>query len=241
MRQICLDTETTGLNADKGDRIVEVGCAEIVGRTLSDKPEAFFHRYINPERDVPAEAVQLHGLDNAFLADKPLFADIADEFLQFVQGAELIIHNASFDVGFLNMELDRLGKGRIEDYCPKVTDSLKMASNIFPGLRNTLDVLCSRYEIDKSARTLHGALLDARLLAEVYLAMTRKQGELLGDTIEAGTSGFQLPDKSLFVRACVPAEELALHEAFLETIAKKSKKGCLWTQALQSTQHLTEN
>jgi DNA polymerase III, epsilon subunit len=232
MRQICLDTETTGLYADKGDRLVEVGCAEIIGRTLSDNPEAFFHRYVNPERDVPPEVVAVHGLDNAFLADKPVFADIADEFLAFVEGAELIIHNAEFDVGFLNMELGRLGKGRIEDYCPKITDSLKMAAGIFPGLRNTLDVLCTRYEIDNSSRTLHGALLDARLLAEVYLAMTRRQGELLSDTIEAGASGFRIPDASLFVRATVPPDELALHEAFLATIAKKSKKGCLWANAL---------
>ena len=129
---------------------------------------------------------------------------------------------------------DSLGKGRIEDYCLKVTDSLKMASDMFPGLRNNLDVLCTRYEIDRSARTLHGALLDARLLAEVYLAMTRKQGELLGDTYEAGEKGFQIPDKSLFVRAEVPADELAEHEAFLERIAKKCKKGCRWTQALHS-------
>lgn len=232
MRQICLDTETTGLYADKGDRIVEVGCVEIVGRTLTDRPEAYFHRYVNPEREVPAEAVKVHGLDDAFLADKPLFADIADEFLHFIEGAELIIHNASFDVGFLNMELKRLGKGRVEDHCLKVTDSLKMAADIFPGLRNTLDALCSRYEVDKSARTLHGALLDARLLAEVYLAMTRKQGELLSDVIEAGPEGFVIPDASLFVRAKVPADELSQHEAFLQMIAKKSKKGCLWTQAL---------
>ena len=155
-------------------------------------------------------------------------------YLCLSEGAELIIHNASFDVGFLNMELRRLGKGRIEDYCLKVTDSLKMASDMFPGLRNNLDVLCTRYEIDRSARTLHGALLDARLLAEVYLAMTRKQGELLGDTYEAGEKGFQIPDKSLFVRAEVPADELAEHEAFLERIAKKCKKGCRWTQALHS-------
>lgn len=233
MRQICLDTETTGLNADKGDRIVEIGCAEIVGRTLSDKPEAFFHRYVNPERDVPVEAVGVHGLDNAFLADKPVFADIADEFLEFVKGAELIIHNAGFDVGFLNMELERLNKGRLEDYCPKVTDSLKMASDMFPGLRNTLKVLCSRYDIDDSERTLHGALLDARLLAEVYLAMTRKQGDLLSDTIEAGATGFQIPDPSLFVRASISPDELVEHEAFLARIAKKSKKGCLWALAQQ--------
>ena len=232
MRQICLDTETTGLYADKGDRIVEIGCVEVVGRTLSDRPEAFFHRYLNPERDVPEEAVQVHGLDNRFLADKPLFADVADDFLKFIEGAELIIHNASFDVGFLNMELERVGNGRIENYCPVVTDSLKMAAEIFPGLRNTLDVLCSRYEIDKSQRTLHGALLDARLLAEVYLAMTRKQGELLSDVIDPGAEGFKIPDKSLFVRAVVPPEELAQHEVFLEMIAKKSKKGCLWQKAL---------
>lgn len=232
MRQICLDTETTGLYADKGDRIVEIGCVEVVGRTLSDRPEAFFHRYLNPERDVPEEAVQVHGLDNRFLADKPLFADVADDFLKFIEGAELIIHNASFDVGFLNMELERVGKGRIENYCPVVTDSLKMAAEIFPGLRNTLDVLCSRYEIDKSQRTLHGALLDARLLAEVYLAMTRKQGELLSDVIDPGAEGFKIPDKSLFVRAVVPPEELTQHEVFLEMIAKKSKKGCLWQKAL---------
>lgn len=232
MRQICLDTETTGLHADKGDRIVEIGCVEVVGRTLSDRPEAFFHRYLNPERDVPEEAVQVHGLDNRFLADKPLFADVADDFLKFIEGAELIIHNASFDVGFLNMELERVGKGRIENYCPVITDSLKMAAEIFPGLRNTLDVLCTRYEIDKSQRTLHGALLDARLLAEVYLAMTRKQGELLSDVIDPGAEGFKIPDKSLFVRAVVPPEELAQHEVFLEMIAKKSKKGCLWQKAL---------
>ena len=232
MRQICLDTETTGLYADKGDRIVEIGCVEVVGRTLSDRPEAFFHRYLNPERDVPEEAVQVHGLDNRFLADKPLFADVADDFLKFIEGAELIIHNASFDVGFLNMELERVGKGRIENYCPVVTDSLKMAAEIFPGLRNTLDVLCSRYEIDKSQRTLHGALLDARLLADVYLAMPRKQGELFSDVIDPGAEGFKIPDKSLFVRAVVPPEELAQHEVFLEMIAKKSKKGCLWQKAL---------
>ena len=232
MRQICLDTETTGLYADKGDRIVEIGCVEVVGRTLSDRPEAFFHRYLNPERDVPEEAVQVHGLDNRFLADKPLFADVADDFLKFIEGAELIIHNASFDVGFLNMELERVGKGRIENYCPVVTDSLKMAAEIFPGLRNTLDVLCSRYEIDKSQRTLHGALLDARLLAEVYLVFSRKQGEPLSDVLDPGAEGFKIPDKSLFVRAVVPPEELAQHEVFLEMIAKKSKKGCLWQKAL---------
>lgn len=180
---------------------------------------------------MPIEAVDVHGLDNAFLADKPIFADIVDDFLKFIEGAELIIHNASFDVGFLNMELGRLGKGRIETYCLKVTDSLKMASDMFPGLRNNLDVLCSRYEIDRSARTLHGALLDARLLAEVYLAMTRKQGELLSDTIEAGENGFQIPDKAyLSAPRCLPMKWLNTRP--FSSVSPKSK-GCLWTLALQ--------
>ena len=156
-RQICLDTETTGINAEDGDRIVEIGCFEIVGRTLSDDPSHVYWAYINPERDVPDEAVAIHGLTNEFLADKPVFADVADDFLKFIKGAELIIHNAKFDVGFLNAELKRIGKGRVEDYCSNVIDTLAMAREIFPGLRNTLDVLCGRYGVDRSARTLHGA------------------------------------------------------------------------------------
>ena len=233
MRQICLDTETTGLDPKNGDRIVEVGAVEIVGRTLSDKDDAYFHVYINPERDVPAEVVKVHGLTNEFLADKPVFADIAPKFIEFVKGAELIIHNASFDIGFLNMELKRLKLGKVEDYCEKVTDSLAMAQQIFPGLRNTLDVLCSRYEIDNSDRTLHGALLDSQLLAEVYLAMTREQGSLLGEAYEAGETFEPVPQAHLFAKATAPADELEVHRAFLEMIAKKSKVGCRWTKALE--------
>lgn len=232
MRQICLDTETTGLDPSKGDRIVEVGAVEIVGRTLSDKDDAYFHVYINPERDVPEEVVKVHGLSNEFLADKPVFADIAQDFIKFITGAELIIHNASFDVGFLNMELKRLHLGKVEDYCEKVTDSLAMAHKIFPGLRNTLDVLCSRYEIDNSSRTLHGALLDSQLLAEVYLAMTREQGSLLGDAYDAGEADDPVPEASLFAKATTPEDEMQVHQAFLAMIQKKSKKGCLWNQAL---------
>ena len=179
MRQICLDTETTGTKAEEGDRIVEIGCFEIVGRTLSDDPSHVYWQYINPERDVPADAVAIHGLTNEFLADKPVFADIADDFLKFVEGAELVIHNAAFDVGFLNMELARIGKGKIEDYCPSIVDSLAIARQKYPGVRNSLDALCTRFEVDSSMRTLHGACLDARLLGEVYLAMTRSQDDLV--------------------------------------------------------------
>ncbi|MBO5658056.1 MAG: DNA polymerase III subunit epsilon [Duodenibacillus sp.] len=237
MRQICLDTETTGVEANNGDRIVEIGCVEIIGRQLSDDECHFHHRYVNPERDVPEEVVRVHGLDNAFLADKPVFAEIADDFLQFVKGAELIIHNAEFDVGFLNAELKRLGKGRIQDYCPKITDSLAMARSIFPGLKNTLDVLCSRYEIDNSARKLHGALLDAQLLAEVYLAMTRKQGSLIGDTIdEVGENLPPLPDASLLIAAQLPQNEQSLHDDFIAMINKKSKKGAMWTKVMSPSE-----
>jgi DNA polymerase-3 subunit epsilon len=237
MRQICLDTETTGVEANNGDRIVEIGCVEIIGRQLSDDECHFHHRYVNPERDVPEEVVRVHGLDNAFLADKPVFAEIADDFLQFVKGAELIIHNAEFDVGFLNAELKRLGKGRIQDYCPKITDSLAMARSIFPGLKNTLDVLCSRYEIDNSARKLHGALLDAQLLAEVYLAMTRKQGSLIGDTIdEVGENLPPLPDASLLIAAQLPQNEQNLHDDFIAMINKKSKKGAMWTKVMSPSE-----
>lgn len=230
MRQICLDTETTGMHALGGDRIVEIGCVGIFGRTLSDKENTMFHVYINPERDVPEEVVRVHGLTTEFLSDKPVFADIVDDFLAFIEGAELIIHNAEFDVGFLNAELKRLGKGTIEAHCAAVTDSLEMAKKMFPGLRNNLDRLCDRFEIDRSGRTLHGALLDARLLAEVYLAMTREQGELLGESYMAGEQLEELPDTSLLIRAVCPPEDLAAHEKLLDLIDGKAKKrgGSIW-------------
>lgn len=228
MRQICLDTETTGMDPKTGDRIIEIGCAELLGRTLSDENKYYFHVYINPERDVPEEVVKIHGLDNAFLADKPVFADIVDQFLAFVSGAELLIHNAAFDVGFLNEELSRLNKGKIEDYCPKVTDTMVIAKSIFPGLRNNLDILCTRYEIDNSSRTLHGALLDARLLAEVYLAMTRKQESLLSEFAGADDPPEPIPAPEAFLTAQATAEEIKEHEAFLDKIEKKCKTGSLW-------------
>ena len=231
MRQICLDTETTGTDPNKGDRIVEIGCVEIIGRTLSDDPRATFHVYINPERDMPAEAERIHGISSEFLADKPKFAEVAEDFLKFIEGAELIIHNAAFDVGFLNAELARLNLGKLEQHCAKVTDSLKLAQNMFPGLRNSLDVLCSRFDVDRSARTFHGALLDSQLLAEVYLAMTREQGSLLGESYEAGEAVETVPANELFAKAETPPEELEVHRAFLAMIEKKSKKGCAWTRA----------
>lgn len=240
MRQICLDTETTGLNAKTGDRIVEIGAVEIVGRTLSDEPNTYFHVYINPERDVPAEAVAVHGLSNERLANEPVFAQIAQDFVEFIRGAELIIHNAEFDIGFLNAELKRAKLGKVSDYCTKVTDSLAMAKEIFPGLRNTLDALCSRYEIDNSERTFHGALLDSQLLAEVYLAMTRKQGSLLGDAYEAGEEIDPVPAAHLFAKAKTPDDEFETHQAFLAMIEKKSKKGCLWNLALANNTSETD-
>ena len=235
MRQICLDTETTGVNPETGDRIVEIGCVEIVGRTLSDAPCHHYHIYLNPEREVPEEVVKVHGLTTEFLSDKPLFADVAQEFIEFVKGAELLIHNAPFDVGFLNMELGRLKLGRLTDYCPQITDTFELARQMFPGLRNSLDALCSRFEIDRSARVLHGALLDARLLAEVYLDMTRKQGSLLGDIYDLGDEIEKVPAPELFVKATVPPEELEVHFKFLEMMAKKSKNGVLWTKALAAS------
>jgi len=228
MRQICLDTETTGMDAQDGDRIIEIGCVEFAGRTLSDDNTKHFHCYINPEREIPEEVVRIHGLTNAFLADKPVFSAVVDQFLDFVRGAELIIHNAEFDIGFINAELARLKKGQIEDYCPKVTDTLAIAKKIFPGLRNNLDVLCSRYEIDNSSRTLHGALLDAQLLAEVYLAMTRKQESLLATLTGEDDVPEPLPPAEAFIVAHATPEELAEHEAFLDRIEKKNKVACLW-------------
>ncbi|MCF0253264.1 MAG: DNA polymerase III subunit epsilon, partial [Duodenibacillus sp.] len=175
-RQICLDTETTGVEPGKGDRIVEIGCVEIIDRKLSADPATMFHVYVNPERDVPEEAVKIHGLDNAFLAGKPVFGGVARDFVEYIRGAELIIHNAPFDAGFLNMELKRLGLGCLEDYCTCVFDSLAFARMKFIGSRANLDALCKRLDVDNTSRTLHGALLDAKLLADVYIAMTRSQG-----------------------------------------------------------------
>src|SRR6186713_982413 len=182
MRQIVLDTETTGLSAEGGDRIIEIGCVELVGRKLTGNNK---HYYLNPERDSHEDALKVHGISNEFLRDKPKFAAIADELLEYLAGAEIIIHNAGFDIAFLNQELRRIGRADVTGVVAKVTDSLLMARDTFPGKSNSLDALCKRLEVNNANRTLHGALLDAGLLAEIYIRMTRGQDSLV---IEAGES-----------------------------------------------------
>ena len=171
-RQIVLDTETTGLSADGGDRIIELGCVELLNRKLTGNN---LHLYFNPERDSHEDALKVHGISNEFLKDKPKFGDRADDILLYLQGAEIIIHNAAFDVGFLNKELELAGRPAFRTYVEKVTDTLAMAKELYPGKRNSLDALCARLEVDNSGRTLHGALLDAELLADVYINLTRGQ------------------------------------------------------------------
>jgi len=229
VRQIVLDTETTGLNARLGDRIIEIGCVELVNRRVSDRG---FHRYVNPERDIDEGALKVHGITQEFLADKPRFADIADEFLQYVAGAELIIHNAEFDVEFLDAELARLGRGRIADHVAGIVDTLAMARELHPGKKNSLDALCERYGVDNSHRHLHGAQLDARLLADVYLAMTRGQDSLvieLDSPAEAAAAAGRVDVSRLVVLSATP-EELAAHEAYLDALDKEAAKagGSVW-------------
>jgi DNA polymerase-3 subunit epsilon len=230
MRQIVLDTETTGLEVAQGHRIIEVAAVEVVNRRLSGRS---FHRYVNPDREIDRGAAEVHGLSLEFLRDKPRFADIAAEFLDFLRDGELIIHNAPFDVGFLDHELSLLGRPGVAQHCAAVTDTLRMARELHPGKRNSLDALCERYAVDNSARTLHGALLDAQLLAEVYLAMTRGQETLVIDLAPAGGSRgateFDLSTLSLVVVEPTAAE-LQAHAAQLADIDKASKGVCLWLQ-----------
>ena len=228
MRQIVLDTETTGLDPQLGHRIIELGAVEVVNRRITDK---VFHCYLNPEREVESGALQVHGISNEFLLDKPKFRDVVKDLIDFIDGAELIIHNAPFDVAFLNAELALLNLDVISRYCPVITDTLRMAKDLHPGKRNSLDALCERYAIDNSSRTLHGALLDAQLLAEVYLAVTRGQDSLLMDAIDAArpaalASLGDLPLQLIVLRAT--EEELGLHQARLEEIDKVSKGACIW-------------
>lgn len=234
MRQIVLDTETTGLDPALGHRVIEIAAVEIVNRRFTDR---HYHQYVNPERDIEAGAIEVHGINGEFLADKPKFREVVQEFLDFVSDAELIIHNAPFDVGFLNHELGLLDLQPIGHYCPLVTDTLKMAKGLHPGKRNSLDALCERYQVDNSARTLHGALLDARLLAEVYLAMTRGQDSLLMDI---GESSSPAPDGplstehvELIVLRAAP-EELAAHAKQLDDIDKAARGACLWKKLEQA-------
>ena len=229
MRQIVLDTETTGLDPRQGHRIIEVAAIELNGRKVSDR---HFHRYINPEREVDAGAAEVHGLTLERLQDEPKFAEIAQGLLEFIKGAELIIHNAPFDVGFLNKELELIGLPPLAEHCPSVVDTLRLAKDLHPGKKNNLDALCDRYQIDNSQRTLHGALLDTELLAEVYLAMTRGQDSLLGEE-DADTEGQStlfaqdMPRPALRVVQAGP-EELAAHQQQLDDIDRASKGACLW-------------
>ena len=233
MRQLFLDTETTGLSADSGDRIIEIGCIEMVNRRLTGNN---LHFYLNPERSSHPDAVRVHGLTDEFLADKPLFASIADELLAYLQGAEIIIHNAAFDVGFLNAELARLGRGKIAEHVAEITDSLLMAREMFPGKANSLDALCKRLEVDNSNRALHGALLDAGLLAEVYIRLTRGQDSLVIDAGDEGRQQVQVAAVDLSAYAlpvlAASAEEVAAHEAMLAELDKASGGKTIWRQTV---------
>lgn len=236
MRQIVLDTETTGIDLNDGHRIIEIGCVELVDRKLTGR---HFHQYINPEREVEAGAIEVHGITNEMLRDKPLFADVADEFFQFVEGAELVIHNAPFDVGFLDMELARLDRAfpKLAAVC-SIVDTLVMARKKHPGQRNTLDALCGRYYVDNSQRDLHGALLDAEILADVYLLMTGGQTDLAlaaesSDNRSAGGSTLHRlsSDRPPLKVIRASAEELAAHQEQLDIIDKTSGGNCLWRSA----------
>lgn len=229
-RQVIFDTETTGLYAQQGDRILEIGCVELVGRKLTGR---HLHLYINPERDSHEEALRVHGLTTEFLRDKPRFAEVADEILAFMEGAELIIHNASFDVGFFDEELKRLSRPRLHTYVQAITDTLAMAKELYPGKRNSLDALCDRLGVDNSGRQLHGALLDAQLLADVYIGMTRGQEALLiADEAQQAEPGVVLAgvDLSRFELPVLEAsaQELAAHEALLVQIDKSSGGKTVW-------------
>jgi len=237
MRQVVLDTETTGLEVELGHRILEIGCVEIIDRKLTKRQ---LHQYVNPQRESDDGALEVHGITSEFLADKPLFADIFDSFLDFVKGAELIIHNAAFDVAFINHEMRRLSPklGVITDYCT-VVDSLALARKKHPGQKNNLDALCKRYTVDNSQRDLHGALLDAEILADVYLLMTGGQVTLsLGDS-EVDASGLdgewhRLPaDRQPLKVIYASLDELKRHEEKLQGLAESSNGNCVWQQIIQ--------
>ena len=232
MRQIFLDTETTGLSADNGDRVIEIGCVELLNRKLTGNNK---HFYLNPGRDSHEEALKVHGLTSEFLRDKPVFEAVADDLLAYLQGAEIIIHNAPFDMGFLNKELALLGRAPLREVVLSVTDTLALAKEMFPGKRNSLDALCGRLGVDNSGRTLHGALLDAELLADVYINMTRGQEALL---IDAGSShgddpGVPTIDLSVFKLPVLSAneQEMAAHEQVLAELDKASGGKTVWRLA----------
>ena len=230
MRQIVLDTETTGLEPELGHRVIEIAGVELVNRRFTGND---FHRYFNPGRESDAGALEVHGLTAEFLGDKPKFRDVAAELLDYLGGAELVIHNSAFDIAFLNRELDLAELKPITDTCPDIVDTLRLAKDLHPGKRNSLDALCERYQIDNSARTLHGALLDARLLAEVYLSMTRGQESLMME-VEAPVTAASVAaaevatGKLNLIVVSATREELKAHEQQLESIDKASKGATLW-------------
>jgi DNA polymerase-3 subunit epsilon len=229
MRQIFLDTETTGLSAENGDRVIEIGCVELLHRKLTGNN---LHFYLNPERDSHEDALRVHGITNEFLKDKPKFAEVVDQFLEYIEGAEVIIHNAPFDVGFLNKELELQGRPRFTTFVDGITDTLVMAKEMFPGKRNSLDSLCDRLEVDNSGRTLHGALLDAELLADVYINMTRGQDALLMEvesndeqtrtTERVDLSSYQLPV------IAATEQEMMQHTDVLAQLDKSSGGNTVW-------------
>lgn len=231
MRQVVLDTETTGLEIEEGHRILEIGCVEIIDRKLTRR---HYHQYVNPERDSDEGALEVHGITSQFLADKPVFRDVWEPFLEFVNGSELIIHNAAFDIAFINQEMKLLNPklGEITEYC-SVVDSLELARNKHPGQKNNLDALCKRYNVDNSQRELHGALLDAEILADVYLLLTGGQVTLgLGEETQASSRSRSVTKldsnrpRLRVIKASV--DELAAHEDRLDSLEKKSDNGVVW-------------
>ena len=233
MRQIVLDTETTGLSAEGGDRIIELGCVELYARKLTGNN---LHFYFHPERDSHEDALKVHGISNEFLRDKPKFSELSEEILDYLSDAEIIIHNAAFDVSFLNKELERVGKKPFKTYVSGVIDTLAMAKEMFPGKRNSLDSLCDRLEVDNSGRTLHGALLDAELLADVYINMTRGQEALLIDAGDAPADTQSVKvhlDLSIYALPVLPAnaQELAAHDDVLTQLDKSSGGQTVWRLA----------
>ena len=232
MKQIILDTETTGLEPSEGHRVIEIGCVELVDRRVSQNR---YHQYLNPGREIEDGALEVHGISGEFLADKPAFEDVVDDFLAFVAGAELIIHNAPFDVGFIDNELALMGReDRLADHCT-VLDTLEMARDLHPGQRNSLDALCKRYDVDNSSRTLHGALLDAEILGDVYLAMTGGQSDLglsfdcVND--ESHDAVHELVEKPQLFVLKASADEIAAHEERLRQIDEASGGKCSWKRA----------
>lgn len=237
MRQIVLDTETTGLSAQDGDRIIEIGCVELLNRKLTGNNR---HFYLHPEdRAIHEEALRVHGITLDFLADKPVFAQVADDLRDYLQGAQLVIHNAPFDIGFLNAEFARLGWGAVTDLIDSVIDTLVMAKEMYPGKRNGLDALCDRLDVDNSGRTFHGALLDAELLADVYINLTRGQNALVIEADNTSTSSANGQGRPQVDLSCIElpvlrpsAHELQAHEALLLDLDKASKGQTLWRKLL---------